>query len=75
MTRESKTKEKFFPRDYTPRRSRASKGSMSRSNARKSNERIECPECGSWNCKQRVFNIKCYDCGVIIEESPDSGEL
>ncbi len=38
---------------------------------RRTMENVECPECGSLNCKQRIFEIKCYDCGVVIEGDDD----
>ncbi len=34
---------------------------------RATRENIECTECGSWNCKQGRFVIKCYDCGLMVD--------
>ena len=54
--------EQKFPR-HSP-----SKASQSRTNSKIKNKSTECPECQSMNCKHRRFDIKCYNCGVVIED-------
>lgn len=66
----SNTRERYFPFPYENSlpKHKSSKASQLRANSGIKNKATECPECQSMNCKQRRFNIKCYDCGVIIEE-------
>ena len=66
----SNTKERYFPNFSEGRipKHKSWKASQLRANSGIKNKRTECPECQSMNCKQRRFDIKCYECGVIIEE-------
>ncbi len=65
----SKTKERYFT--YTDKsipKYKGGKAGQLKANSGIKMKSIECPECQSMNCKQRRFNIKCYECGVIIED-------
>lgn len=68
-SRRPKTKERYFTSTYRYGSQRVStrRARSSKSNDRRTMTSVECPECGSMNCKQRIFDIKCYDCGVVIE--------
>ncbi len=61
----SKTKERYFPITIRPKSKKAMKGSQITANSRIKNKSVICEECKSDNCKQRTFDIKCYNCGVV----------
>ena len=67
MTR-SNTKERYFTVTDKSVKHRPGKANQSRADTKIKNKATECPECQSMNCKQRRFDIKCYNCGVVIED-------
>ena len=68
MTRRSQTKERYFTLVERTIRHRGAKAGQLRTNTKIKNKATECPECQSMNCKQRRFDIKCYNCGVVIDD-------
>ena len=63
----SNTKERYFRVTDKSIRHYGGKAGQLRANSTIKNKATECPECQSMNCKQRRFDIKCYNCGVIIQ--------
>ncbi len=61
------TKERYFPISSQPPKHVPGKAGQLKANSGIKNKAVMCPECKSMNCKQRTFNIKCYNCGVIID--------
>ncbi len=47
------------------------RGVAHRANNRKGSPFTFCEECGSSNCKKRMQDVKCYNCGLIVKEEEE----
>ena len=48
-----------------------SRGNAYVADRRKGNPSTTCEECGSSNCKKRMQDVKCYNCGLIVKEEEE----